>query len=94
MPIALNSDLAADHYTGTVALTATVPDSAVGAVLKSDGTLTLENLAIATLPLTTDVRAAAVWPFLILLFIEAPKTKAWSCRSKLLISLVPEHRYA
>jgi hypothetical protein len=67
VPIALNSDLAADHYTGTVALTATVPDSAVGAVLKSDGTLTLENLAIATLPLTTDVRTAALWPFLILL---------------------------
>jgi hypothetical protein len=67
VPVALNSDLAADHYTGTLTLNGTVPDSPVGTEVKSDGTLTWENLAIVTLPLTTDVRAAALWPFLMLL---------------------------
>lgn len=59
--------LAPDRYTGNVLLVAAADKLASNAAVAGDGTLGVENQTFATVPLTVDVRAAALWPFLVVL---------------------------
>jgi hypothetical protein len=59
--------LAPDRYAGNVLLVAAADNLASNAAVVGDGTLGVENQSFATVPLTIDVRVAALWPFLIIL---------------------------
>ena len=57
----------ADHFTGSVILTARAPNQPTLASVGSDGAITSDNQAMLTIPATVDVRDGALVAFLVIL---------------------------
>jgi hypothetical protein len=68
VPIEIDrNQLLPDHYVAAAIVTATASQLPTGAAVDASGGLTVDNTSVTSVPLTVDVRAGAVIPFIVVL---------------------------